>query len=97
LARWSRLGRGVKAVGAGGSARANLAGRQQMQLLGYGCDETLQNPHLFFQLLAFSVPVTFRDEPLYGISGKVGDTARAALLTHAAKLTELVFRNPEIN
>jgi hypothetical protein len=43
------------------------------------------------------VPVTFRDEPLYGISGKVGDAARAALLTHAAKLPELVFRNPEIN
>jgi len=52
-------------------ALSNLARCQQLQLLGHGRDEVLENPHLLFQLLTFSLPLAFRDQPLYGISGQV--------------------------
>jgi hypothetical protein len=90
------FGSGVEAV-RWGRALSNLTGSQQMQLLCYGGDKTLQNSHLVFQLLAFPLPLTIRNQPLYRISGQVRHTPRTALLTHAAELTELVFRYPEVN
>jgi len=86
----------LKAVQSSSGGVQNLARRQQMQLLGYGRNQILKNPHLFFQFVAFSLPLTVRDQTLYRISGKVGDTAGAPPLTHAAKLSELVFRDPEV-
>jgi hypothetical protein len=94
LGRWRYLGPGMKAVRSG---QALSSRRQQMQLLGYRGDEILENPHLLFQLVAFSLPLTVRNQPLYSIASQVRHTARTALLAHAAKLTELVFRYPEVN
>jgi len=95
--RWPWLGPAVKVVPTGSGAFANLARRQQMQLFGYCGNQALENPHLIFELLAFSLPLTVRDQPLHRISSKVRHATRAALLTHAAKLTKLIFRDPEVN
>jgi hypothetical protein len=94
LASRDSFGYGMKGVGSNGSSPA---GRQQMQLLGYGGDEALENPHSLFQLLSLSALLTVRNEALHGMAGQVGDTPRTSLFARTAKLTELVFRDPEVD
>jgi len=85
------------AVGLRGRTLLTVIRRQQLQLFGNSVNQTFEDPHLFFHLLAVSLPLAVGDQPLDGVSRQVRDAAGATLFTNAAELTELVFRNSKIN
>jgi hypothetical protein len=74
-----------------------LVDRQQLQLLGNGRYEALQYSNLFVDVLIFPMPPAICDQPLYCVSGEVGDTARAGFLAHADELPEFVLRDSKIH
>jgi hypothetical protein len=90
-----------KSIGAAGHFErapvSRLVHRQQLQLLGNSRNETLEYPDLFVDVLVFAMPPAIRDQPLYSVSGEVGDTARARFFANADELPEFVLRDPKID
>ena len=77
--------------------RFSVAQDDQLQLLRNRGNKTIQHSNLFVNILILPMPAPVRDQPLDGVSGEVGYTARASFLTHADELPELVFRDSKVD